>query len=117
MGAGSGSFQFPLPGLSPRESRVLRQLVVWADEYLAKKQALKGSHGDNPAPTTQLCTKHFQYEHKDMLTLINRMERQGLLIKERQLSGGLTGYGYDGSLFSSVLPTARARQLILQNPN
>lgn len=115
MSASSKPLQFPLPGLSPRESLVLRKLVEWADDYLRKKEEFKGQRRYNPAPTTKQCTEHFKVPHKDMLALLNRLERQGLLKKDRQLSAGLEGNGYDGSLFSSVLPTARARELVLKN--
>lgn len=106
-------FAFPLPGCSHQESRVLRQLVVWADEYLRKKAASKSKYV--APPTTEQCTKHFQVTHKDMLGLLNRLERDGLVSKERRLSAGLSGNGYDGSLHSSVLPTMKARELVARS--
>ncbi|WP_353091864.1 hypothetical protein [Methylibium sp.] len=90
---------------------------MWADEYLRKKEELKGERRYNPAPTTKQCTEYFKVPHKDMLALLNRLERNGLIKKERHLSAGLEGNGYDGSLFSSVLPTTHGRALVLNDPN
>lgn len=103
-------FAFPLPGCSVQESRLIRQLVIWADEYLRKKSASKTAYVS--PPTTEKCAKHFNSSHKDMLLLLNRLERQGLVRKDRRLSAGLSGNGYDGALHSSVLPTAKARELV-----
>ncbi|WP_157353834.1 hypothetical protein [Aromatoleum toluclasticum] len=107
-------FAFPLPGFSHQESRVLRQLVVWADEYLRKKAATKSRY--IVPPTTEQCTKHFHVSHNEMMTLLNRLERDGLVSKERRLSAGLSGNGFDGSLHSSVLPTMKARDLVARSP-
>jgi hypothetical protein len=102
-------FHFPLAGCTPIESRMLRQLVLWADEYLKKKESLSRYA---PPPTTEQFTKHFRMTHKDVLAFLNRLERRGLLIKDRRLSAGLSGHGYDGSLHSSVLPTVQCRELV-----
>jgi len=107
-------FLFPLPGMSLREGKVLRQLVAWADDYLRQKAEATNPHSQPRMPTTLTCSKHFRLEHKDMLALLNSLESQGMIVKNRQLSGGLTGYGYDGSLHSSVMPTAAARALVFQ---
>lgn len=102
------SVEFPLPGCTPLESRMLRQLVVWADEYAKRKET--GRYAERPA--TDQFTKHFRMPHKDVLVYLNRLERRGLLVKDRQLSAGISGNGYAGALHSSVLPTAQCRELI-----
>jgi hypothetical protein len=92
------------------ESRVLRQLIAWTDEYLEKK---KTTERYVSPPTTDQFTEHFRVLHEDMLACLNRLERRGLLEKERRRSrGGLSGHGFDGSLHSSVLPTAKCRELV-----
>lgn len=98
----------PIPGCSLVESRVLRQVIVWADEYLRRKE--RGERYAEP-PTTERCSKHFRIPHDRMLALLNRLERFGLVRKDRRMSAGLSGYGYDGALYSSVLPTPKAREL------
>lgn len=105
-------FSFPLPGCSLRESRVLRQLIVWEDEFLIKNAAKQ--HYLAP-PTTEQCAKHFDSSHDEMMALLNRLEGRGLLQKKRRISSGLSGNGYDGSLHSSVFPTAKARDLVVGN--
>lgn len=105
------SFVFPLPGCSSQESRIIRQLIIWEDEYQKKK--FKSAHAQ--PPTTERCTEHFNFFHKDMLLLLNRLESRGLVNKQRRQSAGLFGKGYDGSLHSSVLPTDKARELVAYN--
>ena len=107
-------FSFPLPGRTRQESRVLRQLIVWTDEYLLQKEKPKISY--IIPPTTEKFTKHFNTSHQDMLALLNRLERDGLVTKKRRISAGLEGNGYDGSLHSSVLPTVKAYELVAHNP-
>jgi hypothetical protein len=91
------------------ESRVLRQLIAWTDEYLEKKKATERYVSP---PTTDQFTKHFHVLHEDMLACLNRLERRGLLEKERRRSRGISGHGFDGSLHSSVLPTAKGRESV-----
>lgn len=91
------------------ESRVLRQLVAWTDEYLEKKETTERYV---PPPTTDQFTKRFRVAHEDIMACLSRLERRGLLVKERRRSGGAWGYGYDGSLYSSVLPTDECRKLV-----
>ena len=102
-----------LPACTPIESCILRSLVTLADEYLLRK-AQKLSY--NPPPNTKTITDLLKIRHRDSLSLLNRLERRGLVQKERQLSAGSTGRGYDGSLHSSVMPTATARVLVSKNP-
>lgn len=108
------TFSFPLPGRTRQESRVLRQLIIWTDEYLLRKENSKTSHVE--PPTTETFTNHFGTSHEEMLALLNRLSREGLVEKERRRSSGLFGKGYDGSLHSSVLPTSKARELVAGNP-
>lgn len=105
------SFVFPLPGCGSQESRVIRQLIFWEDEYQKKKS--KSTHAQ--PPTTEKCSEHFDFSHDDMLLLLNRLEARGLVNKQRRQSAGLFGKGYDGSLHSSVLPTDKARELVAYN--
>ena len=88
---------------------MLRQLILWEDEYLSKKAAANGQY--IAPPTTEQCANHFESGHDTMMALLNRLEGQGLLKKERRISAGMLGNGYDGALHSSVFPTARARDL------
>ena len=87
---------------------MLRQLVVWEDEFQSKKAAKQYI----APPTTEQCARHFDSPHDDMMALLNRLEGRGLLQKKRRISAGLAGSGYDGSLHSSVFPTAKARDLV-----
>jgi hypothetical protein len=91
------------------ESRVLRQLIAWTDEYLEKKKATQRYVSP---PTTDQFSKHFRVLHEDMLDCLSRLERRGLLAKERRRSRGISGHGFDGSLYSSVLPTDKCRELM-----
>jgi hypothetical protein len=98
--------------LTPAETRVSRQLIVWADQYFSEKS--KPASRYVQPPTTEMFTKHCKCSHRDVLKLLNRLERAGLLRKERRRSAGISGYGYDGSLYSSVLPTTEGRKLIAE---
>ena len=92
---------------------MLRQLVVWEDEFLSKKA--EEPHYIVP-PTTERCAKHFDSPHDDMMALLNRLEGRGLLKKQRRISAGLSGNGYDGSIHSSVFPTLKTRDLVARSP-
>jgi hypothetical protein len=94
------------------ESRVLRKLIAWTDEYLERKKATERYVSP---PTTDQFTKHFRVLHDDMLACLSRLQRRGLLEKERRRSRGISGHGFDGSLHSSVLPTAKCRQLVAES--
>lgn len=100
-----------VPILSPMEERALAQVIFWADEYAVAKAT-----GDRLAylqtPTTKKCSEYFRYSHGDMLALLNRLEEQGLIVKRRRQSAGLSGNGYDGSLHSEVVPTDWGRQVL-----
>lgn len=102
------------PVLSPEEERILNQIIQWADEYAAAKAS-----GDRLAhlqvSTTDKCSKHFRYGHGQMLALLNRLERQKLIVKRRRQSAGNGGNGYDGSLYSEVIPTEWGREVLLRN--
>lgn len=103
-----------VPILSPVEERILSQIVQWADEYSAVK-----AKGDRLAylepPTTEKCSTQFRYSHEEMLALLNRLENQELIIKRRRQSAGLGGNGYDGSLYSEVIPTEWGREVLSRN--
>lgn len=108
----SGRFKTPVPGLTIEEDKVLRQIIIWADEYI-RRQKENVRYSRQFIPTTEKCTKHFKYKrHEDMLRLLNNLERSGLVEKERRQSAGLSGNGYDGALHSSVLPTEKARDFV-----
>ena len=102
----------PLPGLGLMESRILRKLVDWGKAYEQKKSQPKINGRAPHPPTTEECSKHFNVQHDDMLKLLNRLEKLGLVAKTRRQSAGLRGDGYDGALYSSVLPTEKAVQLV-----
>lgn len=103
-----------IPLLSLAEERILSQIVQWTDDYLAAKVS-----GDSLAyllaPTTDKCSKHFKYDHDKMLALLNRFEKQKLITKYRRKSSGLYGNGYDGSLYSEVIPTEWGRKVLSHN--
>lgn len=96
------------------EERVLGQAIRWADEYASAKET-----GDRLAyrkmPTTERFSKHFRYGHGEMLALLNRLEENDLLVKRRRKSAGLSGNGYDGSLYSEVVPTDWGREVSSRN--
>lgn len=100
--------------LSPQEERVLRQIIQWSDEYLAFKASSPRSAYLEP-PTTETCSEHFRYDHKDMLALLNCLEKDGLIEKRRRQSAGLSHNGYDGSLYSEVIPTQWGREVLARN--
>lgn len=103
-----------VPILSPEEERILSQIIQWADEYAAVKAS-----GDRRAYlqplTTDKCSKHFRYGHGEMLALLNRIEKQELIVKRRRQSAGYSGNGYDGSLYSEVVPTEWGREVLSRN--
>jgi hypothetical protein len=109
--SGMEKFIFPLPGCSRQESRLLRQLISWTDEYLREKEKAKPYARLEP-PTTLRCTALLKIQHWETLRLLNRLERQGLVSKYRRRSAGMTGFGYDGSLHSEVWPSQKIRDLV-----
>lgn len=97
--------------LSSREERILGRIIGWADEF--KRQLAAGSSGVNDyMPTTDRCSKHFRCNHNEMLAILNRLEKWGLVTKRRRMSAGLAGDGYDGSLHSEVIPTDKGRKML-----
>jgi hypothetical protein len=102
------------PILSRMEERILEQIIEWADQYKIIKDAGDIFASDH-APTTERCSKHFNYSHNEMLALLNQLEQWHLIQKRRRLSAGISGDGYDGSLHSEVIPTERGRKVLLQN--
>jgi len=104
------------PVLSRLEERVLRQIVEWADSYMTAKDAGQRA-ASQYVPTTKMCSTHFNFEHSEMLALLNQFQAWGLVEKRRRISAGVTGNGYDGSLHSEVMPTERGRNALLQNAN
>jgi hypothetical protein len=99
----------PIPWLSLLENRVLLQLLAWENEYRKEVANLDTSRRRYvEPPTTERFSKHFKIPHFKMLAVLNRLEKQGLILTRRRLSAGLSGNGYDGSLFSAVSLTARA---------
>jgi hypothetical protein len=103
-----------LPNLGSAESRVLRQLVAWDDEYQRKKVEAKPGVYVTP-PTTDKIAKQFSMGQRKMLSLLSYLELLGLIAKHRRRSAGPSGYGYNGSLYSEVHPTARARSLVARH--
>lgn len=88
--------------LSSEEFRILSQIVIWTEEYSSLKA------NEVPLtfrPTTETCSKYFEYKHSKMLAILNRLEEKKLIIKRRQLASGMTCAGYNGSLYSEVIPT------------
>lgn len=106
---------FPLPGLGTRESRVLRHIVHWTKEYEKEKIKYNGAGRPPYPPTTEHCSNFFQIQHVDMLRLLNQLESNGLITKTRRQSAGWLGKGFDGALFSSVLSTPKALELIARH--
>lgn len=100
-----------LPNLGSTKSQILRQLVAWEEEYEARKSEA-GSHQYVTPTTTNKLAKHFNINQRKMLDLLNHLELLGFITKHRRQSAGPSGNGYDGSLYSEVHPTARARILI-----
>ncbi len=102
---------FPLPGLSLKEARVLRKCVLMTKSPDDSPSAL---HGINHVPdfTTKEVAKMFKLTQQEALGLLNRLEEYGLLTKRRRLSGGSNGNGYDGSLHSAILVTAKGHDLV-----
>ena len=103
-----------VPVLSPAEERILSQIIQWADEYAVIK-AKEDRLAYLKTPTTDKCSKHFRYSHEEMLALLNQLEKQELIIKRRRQSAGLGGNGYDGSLYSEVIPTKWGREVLSRN--
>ena len=96
------------------EERILEQIIEWADQYKIIKDT-GDRFASHHAPTTDRCSKHFNYSHTDMLVLLNQLEKWNLIQKRRRLSAGISGDGYDGSLHSEVIPTERGRKVLLHN--
>ncbi len=95
-----------------RESKVLREVVRLAYAYEAKVGGPGKSSRFVAPPTTLDLSKHFKTEHSEMLKMLRGLEKTGLLQKSRRLSAGLSGNGYDGSLYSAVLPTTEGKNLV-----
>lgn len=108
-----GTAKVALPGCTPLESLILRQLVAWYTEF--SDSASTGA-SYNPPPTTKGVTEYLRVSHRDALAIMNRLEMRGLLRKERRLSAGASGHGYDGSLHSAAYPTQRAQKLVAAHP-
>ena len=102
------------PVLSRVEERILGKIIEWADEYTAAKDA-GHRFASQHVPTTEKCSNHFEFNHSEMLVLLNQFETWQLIIKRRRLSAGIAGDGYDGSLHSEVMPTELGRRVLLQN--
>lgn len=100
--------------LSGREERILGQIIEWADEF--DRQLGKANRdASDYMPTTARCSEHFRCNHNEMLVILNRLEKWGLLTKRRRMSSGLAGSGYDGSLHSEVVPTDKGRKVVAFN--
>lgn len=98
-----------LPGRTLEESALLRQLISWANEYIERKSAVRPNYVE--PPTTKRCTDHFKWPHEKTMKILSRLEQAGLVVKERRRSAGISGHGWDGQLYSSVMPTSSARAL------
>lgn len=77
-----GTAKVALPGCTPLESLILRQLVAWYTEF--SDSASTGA-SYNPPPTTKRVTEYLRVSHRDALAIMNRLEMRGLLRKERRL--------------------------------
>jgi hypothetical protein len=70
---------------------------------------------DVQPPSTDRLAKHFDATQDEILEVLNRLENDGLLRKERRQSAGMYGNGYDGALFSTVLLTKVGLALVRRN--
>lgn len=100
----------PVSWLSALENRVLLQILAWDDQYRRELATFPPSRRRLiEPPTTDRCSKRFGLPHASMLALLNRLESYGFVEKRRRLSAGLSGYGYDGALYSAVTITEKGR--------
>ncbi len=105
-------FLLPIPGYTNIESKVLRILLLWTDLYNTDFEKNNKRKKYTFPPTTDKCAKYFNVSQESMLAILNRLEGRGLVRKARRNSAGPSGYGYNGSLFSSVFATDEARKII-----
>ena len=104
-----------IPSRNPAETRVLRQLSLWQKEYRDAVTQSRGTGKYVQPPTTDRLAKHFDTTQHEILEVLNRLESDGLLRKERRQSAGMYGSGYDGALFSSVTLTKTGLALVRRN--
>ncbi|WP_146100174.1 hypothetical protein [Limnohabitans sp. TS-CS-82] len=55
--------------------------------------------------TTDEVTKHIKLEHSEGMKVIDSLRAETYVWLRKRLSSGLTGNGYDGSLFAEINPT------------
>ena len=104
-----------IPSRNPAETRVLRQLSLWQKEYRVAVVQSRGTGKYVQPPSTDRLAKHFDATQDEILEVLNRLENDGLLRKERRQSAGMHGNGYDGALFSTVLLTKNGLALVRRN--
>jgi hypothetical protein len=106
-----------IPGLTLFETRLLQKLVIWYDEYqnIKRKEDNLGRSRYVEPVTTEICSKRLKVPHDTMLKYLNRLERVGFVRKRRRLSAGITGYGWDGSLFSEVIVLRKAKEEVVRH--
>lgn len=102
----------PIPTRNPAQTQILRHLGALQVDYESAVEASRGTGRYVCPPTTDQLAKHFKVAQVEMLRYLNELERDGLVRKERRKSAGITGYGYDGSLYSSVLLTSKGTALL-----
>ena len=104
-----------IPSRNPAETRVLRQLSLWQKEYRVAVVHSRRTGTYIQPPSTDRLAKHFDATQEEILEVLNRLENDGLLRKERRQSAGMHGNGYDGALFSTVLLTKNGLALVRRN--
>ena len=105
-----------IPGLTLFDTRLLNKLVIWYVEYLNVKRKEEASgRGKYVEPvTTEICSKRLKVPHDKILRSLNRLERLGFILKRRRQSAGVTGNGWDGSLYSEVIVLPKAKEEIVR---
>lgn len=105
----------PIPSRNPAETRVLRQLAAWQMAYRQALKVNKGTEKYVSPPTTDRLAKHFDVPQAEILAVLSHLEQDGLVRKDRRLSAGMYGNGYNGALHSSVLLTETGQRLVRRN--
>jgi NCAIR mutase (PurE)-related protein len=57
--------------------------------------------------STDEIARHFGFEHKDAMKVINALRKKEMIILRERLSKGLLGNGYDGALFGALTPSTQ----------
>lgn len=85
---------------------MLRHLVELELAYRSAKARAPSNAYTKPPTTDQIAT-FLGCRQSQALSILNDLEILGLITKNRRRSAGLSGYGYDGSLYSEVHPTEK----------